>query len=634
MRFRQVFQRIGTLLVIQLMLLYGNYVSADDLSDCLGTVDELRLESTGLGLEVGEKRQVRKAEKFCQKAVSSTPSSFILRTALARVLIWSENDSAALIHLEIALNDDPEAAELAIALCASGRGGKRVVETSCQWASIYTTDDPGINFAAAKELIDRGDAETGLSLLAQAAVAGSPEALSQVMDYCQAFDADNPASPIATEGVLKTYDPPYVAAVACEAAFLATTPDSANWASYGWQYVASMIYFDAYAEIGEALYALATSSDPSTSGVAIETAASICLALAGDPEDPIIGSEGVYEHEIIPERAVPACEIATYLWPDNGALQHSLSRAYGMSGDDLSAYAALEAAKSAGYSLAGNFDPSAYSMPDLIAALYHGDVTMLAQVEMARQNVGVMTITLGKEFNLFLFTYLQGFVTEHNAKEDFRCEPPFEVTFSGKALADIQKRANEAAMDFMATAFGLKGESARNKLADENLAMIFGGSGSGSGSSSSSAAANIPFLSSMIRTKYNTIDAQATGPRDAAMFLNQTNCTKEAEPLVRNVEAYLAGQPFPFQDLFYLSRYDPTSGEKLLYDQCGIARVGEDIDQNSASAQCRCLVTRLLEDGVSDEDLLGMGRTNVLESLRTAASGAAAANAAEQCSLL
>ena len=74
--------------------------------------------------------------------------------------------------------------------------------------------------------------------------------------------------------------------------------------------------------------------------------------LAGDPNDPAVGSLGVEDHEISVERAQPICEVAAYTAPGEPSLHYNLARVYALQGDQASADAAFAEAQRLGYALA------------------------------------------------------------------------------------------------------------------------------------------------------------------------------------------------------------------------------------------------------------------------------------------
>lgn len=561
-----------------------------DIEKCMSMTSSLTERAENLGLEIKDKRSARTALKACQAAEKEASGSATVKTALAQAHIWIGNFETALIFLEQAIEESATARSLLISMCAAEVGSPGVKSKSCDLSAEFEVEDPDKAYPMAKTLLRRGEGEAGLMALARAAVAGSRPAFDDVSDHCLSFDSDRPDVPLSREPAIAALDTPFAAAIVCEASFLSTETDGPNWATFGWNYLSALMFFDDFTRISEVFVEVASSSDEATAARAIETAAYICNDLAGDPKDPNNEGGGVPEHEIDVERARPICEAAAYIWPDNGQLHYNLSRVYGMAGEDLDSYAAHEAAKALGYGLTSSFNPNDYSIPHLMAAFHHGDLSMIQEVLASYRNAQSVSIIMGDNVNLFMFGYLNSFVTQVREKETFECESK-DVVFPAEATIGLR------AMD-MSMAFGMLermfSPDGLERMGNDSIGLIMSVDADGSSG----------LLNDLGTGYWNGFSSTESGMRDGTLFIAKTKCGEDARPLVENMTAFINNRPMPHRDLFYLSRYDPNNKAKSFFDTCGRLLTSErasDSDQNAAVG-CRCLTNVLRRNGWRDEN--------------------------------
>lgn len=338
------------------MTLFDSAFAKDEVDVCLQGVDALLATASDYGTRVSDTARAKSIAQACESAEQQAPQSTSLKLATARALVWAGRHDAALVRLEQIMEAEQSASDLSAGLCAQGAGSQRVVSTTCDWVSSYPPSDPALALAAGQRLLKTGSAEAGLTAIGLAAQGGDQQAIRFATQSCLSFDPADPAHPLP-DPAFKSVDPVFVAALSCEAAFTSLDENAQEWAGCGFNYVSAMTYFDNYAGVGGALLDLAQSADSTTSQRAIDTAVSLCTALAGDPRDSNVGASGVEDHQVIIDRALPACETAAFVAPSQGAMHYNLSRVYGLSGDTSGADEAYAEAERLGYALATGSSP-------------------------------------------------------------------------------------------------------------------------------------------------------------------------------------------------------------------------------------------------------------------------------------
>lgn len=353
----------------------------------------------------------------CEAALQQNTQSTALRLNLVKALIWDGRESSAAVHIELLLGSDreDEALELATALCAYTRGSPPVVAQTCEWGADYGFDDPFLAHKAAENSLANNKPDLGLRVMAQAAQSGSAEAVTYLNQLCDGFtlSGGNTNASTSHPPALSALDPAYVSAIACEAAFYSTAEGDAMWADRGFKYAEAMTYFDDYESTADALLALSESNDPATAGGAIDVLDSLCIASAGDPNDPDFGSDGVPDVMLFPDRAQPVCEAAAYVWPDNGRLHYNLARIYSFLGPAEQTYAddALAEALRLNYPLATAmaspssvpFDVKAFNAPDYIQAFHDQNMALLNREPLYALNYAMaMNAVFSQDNVLFL----------------------------------------------------------------------------------------------------------------------------------------------------------------------------------------------------------------------------------------
>ncbi len=393
----RVLQKLLYILVLFFALGSKAFASIDD---CLLSVETLTDSAIQNGLKVSNTRLLNRALASCQKAERQLPDSLSIKLALARTLIWSGKLSEAFVRLESVIDEEEESSELAAMICASKGASNRVKQKACAWVSEYGANDSSLILISAKQFLADGKVEEYINLLSQAAAEGNNKALEEAVGICLAFDPDNLDAITRQQSALRSIDPVYIAALACQGAFTAMSPDANNWETIGFNYATVMLYYNNFESVGEALLSLGSSTDTSAVNDAIWMATGLCMSQAGHPEDPSAEGQGVKDSEILIEYARPICEVAAYLNHENSSLHLNLSRIYELEGDGPSYYAALEEAIRLGNVVAHPFNPSDYAASDLLAAFYHGDIGSIYLL--APKNHEVVDVFYGKDTNMFL----------------------------------------------------------------------------------------------------------------------------------------------------------------------------------------------------------------------------------------
>jgi len=360
---------------------------AQVVDDCVNGVDKFDNLATDWGTTLNnQNRALTTLAQSCEQATQQTPQSTSLRLNLAKTLIWSNRESAATIQLETLIGSDKEteAMTLASAICALGKGNRSTINTACGWASEYGIDDPDLAEQAADNMLKNGKPDLGLQFMSDAANNGSFTATQYLSKICSGFQPTATPTFSSLPNSLATLDELYVAATACEAAFINTQSNDPAWSDFGFKYAESILYFDDYESAAGALLELAESSNQTTASRAIDVLDGLCTATAGDLDDPDFGAEGVSDLELLPDRSRPICEAAAYVWPENGRLHYNLARIYSFMGpsEQTSMDAALSEAERLGYPLAKkllttqpiNFDPKVYNVAALIQAFHNQDI--------------------------------------------------------------------------------------------------------------------------------------------------------------------------------------------------------------------------------------------------------------------
>ena len=379
-------------LLFMLLILFCVSTEAESVVDkCITKADEMSLVTADHGIRVADKRAAMKLADICRKALKDTAGSEIIKLSLAKSLVWSGEYSDAYIRLDELLGSKihDEVISLASALCAYGKGSTRVQTSTCTWALEEGIPDPELAYLASQQVIAKGNSEMGLRFLAQSAAAGHKKATPLVTRICNSFDATKPKRTVAGNPGLSSMDPFIAAAITCEVGYLRGSDSFSDWAKHSIKYVEVMTHFDGYDVIGEVLYELGKSKDATVYGDAINISERLCTALAGDPDDPKYGSDGVPTVRIIPGNAIPVCETAAILWPENGRLHYNLARTYAQMGNthEADADAALAEAIRLGYPLAKSlsaptavaFDISEFNAPVIIRAFYEQDFSQVNQ---------------------------------------------------------------------------------------------------------------------------------------------------------------------------------------------------------------------------------------------------------------
>ncbi len=332
------------------------------IDNCISGIDALAATASNHGTEVADRNAAKSLALNCEKAEQQAAQSPTIRLATARALIWAGRSDAAVVRLEQIIDTgDQEAADLAAGVCARGLGTPRVQGATCGWMMQYPPSDPAIALAAGQRLLQNGAGEAAMCAIGIAAEGGDQTAADLAATTCLAFDPADLTAITNTHPAYAGLDPAFVAALSCEAAYIALPDGDPRTAEAGFNFATAMTFFDDYASAGGALLELAGSQDPNVAGRAADAAMQLCTALAGDPNDPNIGANGVADHELIVPRALPICEVAAYVAPTEGEMHYNLSRAYAMNGEPGAADAAWVEAERLGYPLATG--PSNYQVP-------------------------------------------------------------------------------------------------------------------------------------------------------------------------------------------------------------------------------------------------------------------------------
>lgn len=555
---------------------------------CLSKVDALSQQADSRGF-ISNTRTVSAVIKHCEQAEQTAPNSVSVKLALTRSLIWAGRNDAAFVRLEQIIDEDEASADLAAMLCASSQSSARVLTKSCDWVVDYGGSNSELLYTSAREMLNRGDVERYLSLLELATTANQPQAVRESAEICSQFDTNNPSAISNNYPIFANTDPIYIAAVACSSVFTTNQPNSSNWREFGLKSATALLYYNDYEGIGNILLILANSTDAATLAEATAISEHLCMELAADPKDPAANGAGVELADILVEKAQPICEVAAYINPLNSTLHYNLSRIYELQEDADNHYAALDEATRLGHILAHPFDPTKYSASDLIAALYHGDRDSIYLL--APENHSLTKVFLGEKFNLFLIAYLQAFINATlSGKEDFFCES-YDVHFTGKSLHALQKMQFEMSEQMLGNiVVAITDPQRTDQFFNDSMSALFKNGD----------------LSAMYNewktTKLDLAAASSYGQRDGDIFVRQFTCGEAARPLVENIDAFIEGRDLPHKDLFYLSKYDPNSGSKTLYDACGEALVKAQVEQVPASRTCHCVVQELYNDEYSDDE--------------------------------